>query len=377
MLKKRNVFPFIVILISIFCLQNCKKHSEIFREKSVDSVNRMVLVYIAGNNNLQYDAINSINKLEMGLNNANATLLVFVKTTSAHSYLLKIKHDNTDKIISDTIKTYGSRNSSDPDFLKEIINDSRSLSPAKSYGLVLWSHATSWAPSELKVNAFGNDNGKEMDIKDLRNAIPSDFAYIMFDACYMGALEVVYELKGKTKYILASPSEVLSTSFPYELITPYLFGGQEDLKIIAQKYFEYYQSKSGYNASATIALIDTEQLEQLALYTSSLLSSNQIINKNFNISLIQRMDFDASSQIKAYDFLSFLKENFKPEQYSNITDQLNKVILYSNHTNKFLNNPINDFCGLSIYLPIKNDPFITFYSTLNWYSSSGWFNLFQ
>ncbi|WP_432713236.1 clostripain-related cysteine peptidase [Pedobacter sp.] len=98
------------------------------------------------------------------------------------------------------------------------------MSPANSYWLVLWSHATSWAPpTGRKTKSFGSDNNQEMDIIDFRNAIPSDFEYIMFAACSTGSVEVVYELQEKARYILFSPSAVPSASFPYEAITPHFF----------------------------------------------------------------------------------------------------------------------------------------------------------
>lgn len=38
--------------------------------------------------------------------------------------------------------------------------------------------------------------------------------YILFDACYMSSVEVAYELKDVTHYLIASPTEVLSYGFP-------------------------------------------------------------------------------------------------------------------------------------------------------------------
>lgn len=341
----------------------------------VRQVERTVLVYIAANNTLEYDAINSINKMESAAKDLKGNLIVYVKTNSGNSHLLKIKYDNSSKIKSDTIKTYIKQNSSDPAFLKQVILDSRKLSPADTYSLVMWSHATSWAPpSNKKVNSFGYDDEAEMDIKDLKNAIPSDFTYIMFDACSMGSVEVAYELKDKTRYILASPSEVLSESFPYESITPALFGGVDDLKTIARQFVDYYQSYSGLAASATVSLIDTRQLAELAAETKRLLLSAP--PAPLNTSALQRLDFERNSGIPAYDFLSFLQNNFSQDRYAALNAQLDNVVIYKAHTKTFFNTPIQVFSGLSVYLPKISDPLKNYYNGFTWASDSAWMTLF-
>jgi len=368
-----EIYKLLVFILMLAILVGCKKDKS--EPKPVQPVQRTVLVYIAANNTLEFDATNSINRMEKGAKGLTGNLIVFVKTNSGNSHLLKIKYDNTSLIKSDTIKTYGKRNSSDPEFLRQVIQDSRELSPANSYSLVMWSHATSWAPpSNKKTKSFGYDDEVEMDIKDFKNAIPSDFTYIMFDACSMGSIEVAYELKNKTKYILSSPSEVLSDSFPYEIITPNLFGGVEDLQKIANQFVQYYDSYTGLAASATVSLIDTKQLENLSFETKKLLLS---VNRvDYNVKALQQLDFEINSGIPAYDFLSFLQQNFSVEQYAAVNAQLEKAIIYKAHTKNFFNIPIKVFCGLSVYLPKQGDPLKNYYNGFAWASDSAWSSLF-
>jgi hypothetical protein len=75
--------------------------------QSREKVNNMVLVYMEANNDLRYEALNSINRMELGAKNLNGTLLVYIKTSSVRSYLLKIKYDEDDnRIVSDTVKVF-------------------------------------------------------------------------------------------------------------------------------------------------------------------------------------------------------------------------------------------------------------------------------
>lgn len=360
----------LLVVSSVFF--GCKK--QIINDP--DSADQMVLVYIAANNDLWLEAINSVNELERGYSGKNS-LLVFIKTESERSYLLKIKPDNTARIVSDTVATYGSENSSDPRFMSRVIADARSISPASTYGLVLWSHASSWVPPrDISLKSFGEDRGVEMDLIELKNALPTDFKYIIFDACSMASIEAIYELRNNAKYILASPTEVLSTSYPYEDIVPYLFGGVDELKLIGQKFIDYYKSLPGNHASATVSLVDTRSLDLLAVRTKELFST-KMPNEGFDKTTIQRLDFDPVARVPAYDFLDFLKHGFDAEDYALVKEQLDKTILYKNNTSNFLSHPIITFNGISTYLPEEQDPFQFYYSKLEWYSDGGMYNLFQ
>lgn len=57
--------------------------------------------------------------------------------------------------------------------------------------------------------------------------------YILFDDCYMSSIEVAYELKDVTKYLIGSTSEMMAYGMPYAAIGEYLLGNpdyQSDVK---------------------------------------------------------------------------------------------------------------------------------------------------
>lgn len=342
-------------------------------------VDQMVLVYIAANNDLQADALRSIQKMEAGFHEEKGrALLVFAKTSATSACLLRIRHDESKKIISDTIKTYNNGNSADPAFLQKVIADARQLQPARSYGLVLWSHATSWAPpanGKVIPESFGYDDEREMDIRDLKNVIPDDLEYILFDACSMGSIEVCYELKNKAKYLLVSPAEVLSTSFPYDEITGHLFEGPAGLRATAEKFIRYYKAQPGLYASATVSLIDTRLLDSIALAANSLLQQKAPVAP-FNRHYIQQLDFQKPAGVAAYDFISFLKNNYKGNEYTTLQRYIEQAVMYKGATDNFLGIPVKEFCGLSVYLPEVNDTHRRYYGTLRWSVESGWSRLF-
>lgn len=365
------------LLILILSMTNCKKEAVMLPSPIISEMT--VLVYIAANNNLQTEALNSIKKMQRGfVPIAGRVLLVFAKTSAESSYLLKINHSEDNRIVSDTLKIYKNKNSSDPDFLKSVIADSRKLYPAKTYGLVLWSHATSWTPPVkgiISTKSFGYDDDIEMDIKDLNNVLPDDFEYLMFDACSMASTEVCFELRNKARYIIASPAEILSTSFPYDQISNDLFEGLEGLKRVAQKFIDFYNSQSGLYASATISIIETKLMDSIAYQANSLLSAKLPL-KPINRIKIQSLDFEKGSGVEAYDFISFLRNNYQEDEYLQLKGKIEKAVLYKGMTANFLGIVIKEYCGLSIYIPEPDDPYFTYYSTLKWSGQSAWNKIF-
>lgn len=112
------------------------------------------------------------------------------------------------------IATYESRNSVDVSNMKEVVNTAFSEYPAQSYGLVLWSHGEGWLEYQNpKTRWWGQDTGGKdyrMNLSDLNDVLRNTphLNFLLFDACFMQSVEVVYELKAHADYIIGSPTEI-------------------------------------------------------------------------------------------------------------------------------------------------------------------------
>jgi len=359
-MMKFNIYTIVCILF----LCSCKKDNPYLSPKG-DS-HQTILFYIAANNNLRYDALESFEKIKQGYKfNPNNKILIYIKTENNQSHSLTLQNNGVD-----TLHTFGNENSSDPIFFEKIISLSTSVYSSKLTGLILWSHATSWKPAP-KTKSFGQDQSLEMDIKDLAKSLPNDLEFLVFDACTMASIEVLYELKDKAKYILSSPSEILSTSFPYKESINKLFLSVEGLKSVAQSFLAYYQNQNGLYQSATISLIQTSNLDAIAIETKKLLESISRINP-YNISKVQQLTFDTSNNVVSYDFSSFLKNNYEYNAYSELDNAIQKAVLLKGNTKYFLGKEIAEYCGLTIYIPELNDPYSNYYKSLNWSKDSNW-----
>lgn len=332
-------------------------------------MSRTVIVYMVADNDLSDDALADIEEMQSGYKETGANLVTLVDPLFDNPYLLKIKEG-----ASERIKNYPEMNTTDKhnmrDLLKEIIRNY----PAESYGLILWSHGTSWLPTGSRLRSFGNDRGEQINISDLADALPVHFDFILFDACLMGAVEVAYELRNNTNYIIASSTETIYEGFPYDRIVPELLKAEVNLQAVAQHYFRFYDNSTGTNRSATISLIDTQHLGYLAGELKNLITENTL-SPTFDRAGVQRLDMYKEQY--AFDLLDFVQQAFPKADISAFITALNRVIIYKAHTPQFLEEyTIERYCGLSCYIPhYQRNDLNEYYKKIQWTKDSGVINL--
>jgi hypothetical protein len=349
------------------CLTACSRGDSAEASPAV----RTVVVYMAADNDLWADALADVGELQAGEAERGVNLVVFLDLFGEPPRLLQVSSGATE-----TVKTYPELNSADASQLRQALGDAIALYPAERYGLALWSHGASWLPAGRLLKSFGEDGGRQMNIPELAAALPVHFDFILFDACLMGSVEVAYELRGKTDFIVASSTETIADGFPYNRIAPELLAPEPDLRRVAERYFDFYAQQEGAYRSATVTLIDAGQLEALAATTRELLSARQVDLADFDRSQVQRLD--VYEEQYTFDFLDFLGKLLPEVDRSTLAAQLNKTVLYKAHTAKFLEEyEIETFCGLSSYIPHSGRGDLNdYYRQLGWYTAGGYNNLF-
>lgn len=364
---KRTVF---LLLAACFCLSCSSPDGE--EHGIAEPAKRTVLVYMAADNNLNRYAHRNIDDMQKAAISNEYNLLVYIDIPNSNPNLLKIRKGKID-----TVKRYSFQNSASKQVLKSVIDDAFSLFPAESYGLILWSHGTGWLPEgayerikETNVRSFGKDRNKEMEIADLAEAIPENLDFIIFDACLMSGIEVLYQLRNKAEIIIASPTETLVAGFPYDKAIPLLLQPRPNYSEVAQAYMEYYESRSGELQSASIAVIDAGQLEPLANLTRKAFEGETDLACPGK-ELMQR--YDTREPALFFDFESYLERAISDEDnLLALRGQISKTIIYNDFTPYFLNEfPIERSCGIGIYIPFAGDVLFSQYSMLDWYRDSG------
>ena len=131
--------------------------------------------------------------------------------------------------------------------------------------------------------SFGDDYGAEMKVTTLAQALEGrSFDFIYFDACLMGSVEVAYELRKLTPWIVGSPTELQVYGMPYHKNVPMFFLREPDLVGAARNTYEYYaDGTDGMVPAASMVVIDTRALDDLASATRDIIVFS-IISNVFN-----------------------------------------------------------------------------------------------
>lgn len=386
---------FILAIIAVSCSAVKEK------EKTYQVKDKSVLIYMIGNNSLSSHAQENLTSLLGGyIPSDDGYLLVYIHSTVSDPVLLNI-NSNSGKINVDTLYKFPSRNSATPESLSQTIKVATTLCPAKEYGLILWSHGTGWLPTGYYANGtfpsssaspalkyakrvvaadtpaemtFGSENSIEIEIAKLKNGLPHKFSYIIFDACLMGGIETAYELKDSTDYIVFSPAEVLADGFPYNKIMKHLFSSsttEENIINVAKEYYNHYNEMTGQYKSATVSVIKTSALSNLASATKEVFDSKRADIQSMNMSSIQGY-FRTSSRHWFYDIQDFIDQLATTEMAKKFDNALNAVVLYKASTEYMIDLPIVKYSGISTYIPNPvNTDLDNFYKNLAWNAAVG------
>lgn len=369
--------------IILLLLSSCQPE-----EADINLPRRNIIVYMIADNNLDYFALKDMNEMESGMDDYDGNMIVYIDRAAgavpSYPVIYKIENDISDKIVSPVQKTYPEQNSADPFILRSVLSDILAMYPAQSYGLILWSHGSAWYPAgtEIKrienksVKSFGKDLTNELDIIDLKKSLTVHFDFILFDACYMGAIEVIYELRNYADFFISSPTEIRSSGFPYQSIVPQLFDNSINYESIAKSFFLSYDSLNDLNRSATISVVKTSAFGALVDKVNSIMNDS----RKFQSGKWDEIQQFTTSQGLLFDFGSFIKNIIvEDSDYYSVKKELEGLVIYKASTERIMDElAIVDFSGVSIFVPdTLNKNFHDFYKKYEWYKNSGYKHYFD
>jgi hypothetical protein len=358
-------------------------------------------LYSAGYNNLASYLRDDIKDLESGWlpakkNSADIVLVYSHFPTQGYSTptspaLVRLTSDKEGKAVRDTLVVYPEGTiSSSAEQLETVLTYIKENFDSERYGMVFSSHATGYLPSEYytkedealsQQKSIGQDHvvtdgiqtSYEIELSDFAKAIPMHLDYILFDACFMGGVEVAYELKDKCDKICFSQTEVLSGGMDYKNLLSVLFDENgTDITTCAENYFDMYKDqKASYMRSATVSVVDCRKLEPLAEIVAKHASAiKTLANSNARAS-VQGYFQPRYSRYHGifYDLEDIIKKSGASEdEMRELTDALNACILCKFATKSFLDEfDINTHSGLSMYLPDSDREILNmYYTSLKW-----------
>lgn len=316
-------------------------------------------------------------------------VMVFMATSEREAVLFELKKQNG-RCLTDTLRRYSDRPFTSRQWLTSLFSEVMTLAPASRYGMVVGCHGLAWVPvqgqrsarkrlgSQERIDKEGEPYKEERLLEEERlerkkqglskdQPLPNDLMhfevqgpvttrfiggtypetqiettdladamadaglhteYILFDACYMSSVEVAYELKDVTHYLIASPTEVLSYGFPYITMGKHLLG-TPNYKGIADSFISFYSS---YNLPyGTVAVTDCTQLDALAAIAQQInaAAAEQLVPNGVQI-------MDGYSPTLFYDLghLMSLKDAGTVLTAA-FAEQLEKTVPYKGHTGQY------------------------------------------
>lgn len=334
-----------------------------------------------------------------GLNNEK--VVVFMSTSSTQATLYEITCKNG-ICKHDTLKNYVNPSFTTVEGIASILNDMKSVAPALTYAMIIGGHGMGWIPvsptyqtigikalstsiSSFKnyweyegafhTRYFGGTTTKyQTDITSLAQGITmagiKKMEYILFDNCYMSSIEVAYELRNVTNYLIASPTEIMAYGMPYAVVGEYLLG-ETDYKAVCDGFYAFY---STYNEApyGTLAVTNCSELASTASLMREINSRYTFDTAQLNS--LQRMD--GYEPPIFYDYGDYVAHLCTDEQLlMEYKEQLDRMIPYKTHTTEFYSKskgavPINVYSGITTSDPSDNPQVSIDKTKTSWYTAT-------
>lgn len=355
------------------------------------SFSRTVLMYLAcDGNGLQWYADSDLDNLVRGYipirTDKDEAMLIFYDDGSDHPALHRYYVTGEGIVYKELVKLYESDfNSANADNLKRVLDDVEYFFPSEHRGLILWSHGTGWLPPGYYANpreaksvskSFAQEAGCEMDIRDLANALTRHYEFILFDSCLMSTVEVAYQLRNKTDYVIASCAEILVDGFPYGVIGQDFFydhtaKGPAALKDICKQFFDLYDAQSGVSRTATVSLVDCSKLEELAAVSRKIFAAHKADMPLVRPSAVQH--YYTGDKPWFYDLTDYVKQFASESEFAEFTAAMDRTVICKYATEWILGVVrVRTHSGLSTYIPIQNSTYLnSYYKTLDWTIDTG------
>ena len=320
---------------------------------------------------------NAVNDLKL----SSSRIVIFSQSSKSDGATYELRYDQfEEKCVKEKIKDYTLPATYTSEMFGGILSDMVAFAPANNYGLMIGSHGLGWIPKgdttklsstmsthpkrpvkmpgALITRDIGDSSGTDLDNEDIRKAIAQTgvmMDYLLMDACFMSSIEFLYDMRTVTSNIIASPTEVMGSGFPYRDIVPMLLAANIDYDAICKKYVEYYQTAS--TKSACVAHIVTSELENLAKAVKDVNASRQ---KSYERDRIQSFEgISASNPFHIfYDLEDYVEQSCDDSScVAKFHDALSKAVLSRYHTEKFYSaynsrmNDINHYSGISTSAP--------------------------
>ena len=324
----------------------------------------------------------------------NKRLMIFISTKVNKGALINVQYKNG-SCVDDTVAIYNNKLAglklNSAEWITTLLKRVKQEAPAKHYSMIVGCHGMGWIPAKpstrinrsvaspfgLNKNAgkagpptrwLGGDayqtNISEFD-KGIEDSGIGKFQYILFDDCNMTGIEVAYELRDATHYIVGCPTEIMADGMPYNLLWGELSKVNPDYHRICNDFINFYSSytyKGSLYPYGTISVIDCSQVEGMVNLMKEVNTSSSL--SPFVESNLQSMD--GYNPTKFYDMGDYVRTilHNDPLLLARFNQQLNLLVPEKGNTSSYYTTfdkdvfghvvPIHTYSGITISDPSSN-----------------------
>ncbi|PWJ11772.1 clostripain-related cysteine peptidase [Jannaschia seohaensis] len=370
-----------------------------------------VMVYLDGDNDLEYFALSDINEMEAGLPERGVEVVVLLDRaqgfddsdgdwTEARVYRVTSDTD-PEHIASDELARLGEVNMGAPETLASFVSASINKFPARNYAVVLWDHGGGWRSMASDHDAPGTSNGyDDFNLAEVSEGLRTGLArtsvkkldIVGFDMCLMAQLETGYELRKLADVLVASQAVEPGDGWPYDAILPEFgketLGAQRLGAAIVEAYGAYYGARN--ETVATLSAIDLAEMTRVAnaldTISTSLAGSLSATWSDVSRSLFYSESYSertdvrhgnrALASVDLLDMVGRLRHSVQPfpaeDAYRDLVDAMDRAVIANYHSPRHRLSH-----GMAIYAPLLSEQFNEDYATTALAARSTWTGLLK
>lgn len=368
--------------LCILCAAACTK-DEPNTPTEPQIAEKTIFVFMPHSTNLYKYLLNNIAGMKRAIESnkglGNTRLVVFIAKDKKQSALINIKYDKG-VCKQDTLEKYSSPTYLTTNGRVELFNKVKEYAPANRYAMIVGCHGMGWIPSSTVFKAkksryFGGlENGYKIDIDDFAESIKAagmKMQFILFDDCYMSCMEVAYDLKDATDYIIASTSEVMDKGMPYHRIYQHLMPTEPNYQAVCDNFYDYY---TNYSAPyGTIGVTDCRYMDEMVAMMKNINTKHTFDTDRLNN--VQDLDGETFTPTIFFDFDDYVRnlctnDNSTYEQFYAL---LQRLVPYKANTNYIFSGnmqiatKVNHFSGITISDPSTRSEITESKKYTNWW----------
>lgn len=338
---------------------------------------------------------------ERGLQKERVMVFLSTSPTQATLYEITDRHPSLGNEVYEmvSIKKYESPDLITAQGMSSVFQDIKRYAPAQRYAMTIGCHGMGWLPvgsdptrtratartlphslPEVQTRWFGGTTANhQAETTELANALRQaglHMDFILFDDCYMANLDVAYDLKDVTDFLIASTSEIMLAGMPYARMGKHLLGAP-NYKGICDEFHSFYSSytiQQKLYPYGTISVIQTTELDRLATLLKT-------AHAQYSFSPTHTQDLqtlDGYNPSIFFDFGDYINKLCPDGELKNqILAQLHRTVVEHRHTASFftaerggISIPIQTFSGITTSAPSTHTLAIEAKKETAWYKAS-------